>query len=189
MSHDPDLRTVVEAVVGSFRRLDVPYFVTGSLAGSVHGEFRATNDLDVVASLESRILEPFFADLSADFHADREQARSALQAGTSFNLLHRESYLKVDVFPCRDDFDREALGRAIEVTLPGIAAPLRVATREDILLAKLRWYRMGDETSERQRSDIANLIALNRGKFDDAYLRRWAVRQGVADLMERFFVA
>ncbi len=70
--------------------------------------------------------------------------------------------------------------------MPGGREPLRVATREDILLAKLRWYRLGDETSEMQRRDLESLVALNRGEFDRSYLERWAEALEVGDLLRRF---
>ena len=185
VSDGSELRDVVESVVGAFRRHGVLYYITGSLASSVHGEFRATNDLDVVALLERRHLGPLVTDLSVDFFADLEQAESALDGGTSFNLLHRVTLLKVDVFPCSSAFDREAMGRAIDVAVAGMRGPLRVISKEDILLAKLRWYRLGHETSERQRRDIEALAALNRHAFDYAYLSRWAEELGVQDLLRR----
>lgn len=186
MSDPAELVAVIESVIAAFRRQDVAYFITGSLASSVHGEFRATNDLDVVAMLERRHVAPLTADLSRAFFADLDQAMAALQAGTSFNLIHRGTYLKVDVFPCLTAFDREATRRAVDVALPGGHGPLRVATKEDILLAKLRWFRLGGETSEVQQRDIESLVAMNRADFDHTYLKRWAAELGVGDLLDRF---
>lgn len=186
MSDPSELLAVVESVISALRRHDVTYFITGSLASSVHGEFRATNDLDVVARLERRHLAHLMAELSGEFIADLDQAIAAVAAGTSFNLIHRGTYLKVDVFPCLTPFDREAARRAVEIVMPGGREPLRVAAREDILLAKLRWYRLGDETSEVQRRDIESLVALNRGEFDRSYLERWAEALDVRDLLQRF---
>lgn len=186
MREASELLAVIESVVLAFHRQNVSYFITGSLASSVHGEFRATNDLDVVATLEPRQLAPLTAELSAEFIADLAQARAALEAGAGFNLIHRGTYLQVDVFPYLTAFDREATRRAVDVVLAGGHTPLRVATKEDILLSKLRWYRLGDEASEVQRRDIESLVALNREGFDLTYLKRWAVEIGVADLLERF---
>ncbi len=168
-------------------RHDVRYFVTGSFASSVHGEFRATNDIDIVADVDAARLGPLLDELSRDFVADLDQAASALASGSNFNLIHRVTYLKVDVFPCVSAFDREATRRAEVIAMPADMGSLRVATREDILLAKLRWYRLGDERSETQRRDIERLVALNSGEFDDSYLRRWATQLRVDDLLERFF--
>ena len=57
-----------------------------------------------------------------------------------------------------------------------------VATPEDILLAKLQWYRDGGEVSERQWSDIAGILAVNPA-LDREYLEMWAARLGVGDLL------
>ena len=110
----------------------------------------------------------------------------AVAERSSFNLIHRSTYLKIDLFPCLTPFDREAARRAETITASGAREAFRIATREDILLAKLRWYRQGDEQSETQRRDIQGLIALNRGDLDLEYLRRWAPELGVGDLLSRF---
>jgi len=61
---------------------------------------------------------------------------------------------------------------------------LPVASLEDIILAKLQWYRAGGEVSERQWSDVQNLLALNHD-VDREYLTTWAKRLGVRDLLAR----
>ena len=96
--------------------------------------------------------------------------------------------MKVDIFPCLTDFDRHAALRAESIAVSGAVAPLRVATAEDILLAKLRWYRLGNEESEVQRRDIRGLIALNRTEMDLEYRERWSPVLGVADLLKLFLV-
>ena len=183
---DAELLAAVEAVTGAFARFGVPYYITGSFASSVQGVYRATNDVDVVADFAHANLDGVIDQLSAEFVADIDQARAGLESGSGFNLIHRSTYLKVDVFPCLTAFEREATRRAESVAVGGAREPLRVATREDILLSKLRWYRQGDEQSEVQRRDIQGLVALNRDEFDSAYLRRWAPTLGVEDLLARF---
>lgn len=178
-----ELLAVVDAVVGALRRQEVPYFITGSFASSVHGEFRATNDVDLVAQLDASNLEPLFAELSQAFVADIDQATDALDQGTSFNLIHSTTFLKVDIFPCTSEFDRVATQRAVSLAIPGANEPLRVASLEDILLAKLRWFRLGDESSETQRRDIARLVELNRDRLDHEYAHLWAKQLGVDDLL------
>ena len=58
-------------------------------------------------------------------------------------------------------------------------------TPEDIALAKLEWYRLGNEVSDRQWTDILGVFKVQGGALDLAYLRRWAAPLGVADLLER----
>jgi hypothetical protein len=79
----------------------------------------------------------------------------------------------------------QALGAGARfIVSPGLS--IRVASREDILLAKLHWYRLGDESSEQQRRDILGIVAMNREVLDNSYLSHWASQLGVHDLRTRF---
>ncbi len=186
MSGLDELTGAIVSVTGTLEAYRVPYFVTGSLASSMHAEFRATNDIDIVADFRSVDLRVLMSAFDADFFADPEQAVASVSQGVSFNLIHRTSYLKVDFFPVVSAFNRAALERAEPVFLAADQAAIRVATREDILLSKLWWYRLGDESSEQQRRDIMGIIALNRDLIDHAYLDRWSAELGVHDLLDRF---
>lgn len=186
MNHEySDLATVIDDVVQVLHQHDVPYFVTGSLASSMHGEFRATNDIDIVVELQPEGLQGVVRALALQFVVDDVAAKEAFANGVSFNLIHSSAYLKVDLFPATGAFEREAIKRAERVLIPGTSQPLSIATREDILLAKMRWYRAGGETSAVQWRDIDRLADLNRGVFDVAYLRKWSTTLDVSDLLNR----
>ncbi|MEP7344693.1 MAG: hypothetical protein ABI877_05485 [Gemmatimonadaceae bacterium] len=58
MSNQSELTAVLDAISAALRDAGLVYFVTGSLASSVHGEFRATNNIDIVADLNVPILAP-----------------------------------------------------------------------------------------------------------------------------------
>lgn len=186
MSARDELTGAVSSVSASLDAYRVPYFVTGSLAASTHAEFRATNDIDIVADFAAVDLRALTRAFDVDFFADAEQAISCVRDGQSFNLIHKTTFLKVDFFPAASAFDRTAIERAQLVVLGEGGAAIRVATREDILLSKLRWYRLGDESSEQQRRDITGIVALNREVLDRAYLGRWAPELEVRDLLDRF---
>ena len=181
-----DLYATLETLVAALHHQNINYFITGSVASSVHGEYRATNDVDIVADIVPETAAALVDELEKEFVADAQQARDAIGSGSSFNLIHRHTFLKIDVFPCVTALDREALRRADAIALPGAVQPLRVATAEDVLLAKLRWYALGDEQSEVQRRDIRALISLNRPSLDLAYARSWSATLGLAPLLERF---
>ncbi|HVH25755.1 MAG TPA: hypothetical protein VM818_03310 [Vicinamibacterales bacterium] len=59
-----------------------------------------------------------------------------------------------------------------------------IASAEDTVLAKLEWYRLGGETSERQWWDVVGILKVAEDA-DRAYLRHWAPSLEVADLLER----
>lgn len=186
MSGLDDLTGAILSVTGTLNAHRVPYFVTGSLASSMHAVFRATNDVDIVADFGLVDLRVLMSAFDAEFFADPEQAVASVSQGLSFNLIHRVSYLKVDFFPAVSEFNRAALERADSIVLVPDKPAIQVATREDILLAKLWWYRLGDEASEQQRRDILGIIAMNRDLIDHAYLDRWSTELGVHDLLDRF---
>jgi hypothetical protein len=93
---------------------------------------------------------------------------------------------KIDVFVSKGrPFDRSAADRARRQTI-GLSADRQffVASGEDTVLAKLEWFRLGGETSERQWWDIVGVLKVD-GDVDSAYLRRWAATLGVEDLLDR----
>lgn len=186
MSGLDDLTGAILSVTRTLKAYRVPYFVTGSLASSMHAVFRATNDVDIVADFRLVDLRALMSAFDAEFFADPEQAVASVSQGLSFNLIHRTSYLKVDFFPAVSAFNRAALERSERVVLVPDQPAIQVATREDILLAKVWWYRLGDESSEQQRRDILGIIALNRELIDHTYLDRWSAELGVHDLLDRF---
>ena len=61
----------------------------------------------------------------------------------------------------------------------------KFATPEDTLLAKLEWYRLGGEASDRQWRDILGIIKTRADKLDRDYLHQWAKEIQVINLLER----
>jgi hypothetical protein len=57
-----------------------------------------------------------------------------------------------------------------------------VATAEDVIVATLEWFRLGDESSERQWDDVARLVALLGSTLDLGHMPRMAAFLGVEDL-------
>ena len=64
----------------------------------MHGEFRATADIDFVAQIPALALPTLMQEWDAEFVAVVDQAQAALEHGTSSNVIHRTTYLKVDFF-------------------------------------------------------------------------------------------
>jgi len=151
----------------------------------MHGVFRATDDADLIADIHPFHLPKLAAALGADWYAELPAMQSALTAGRAFNLIHMRSAFKFDIFPATTEFHAAQLDRAEmkRLRVEG-ASRCRVTTPEDILLAKLCWYRDGGQVSDRQWNDIVGLLTTTTS-VDSAYLGHWAGRLGVASLLEK----
>ena len=182
----PELRAAL-LVARAFESLGLRYLVGGSLASSLHGVPRSSNDADLLAEVPGARAGEIAALLGGDFYVDADAIRDAVRGGGSFNVIHHETGFKVDVFVLtRDAMLQEEMRRREEHPVDD-AGETRAyfATAEDTVLQKLAWYRRGGETSDRQWSDVLGVLKVQAERVDGDYLRRWAARLGVSDLLER----
>jgi hypothetical protein len=174
-------------VTGVLERLGVPYLISGSLASVLYGMVRTTQDADIVAEMRLEHLAPFVAALQNEFYVDDQMISRAIQRRSSFNIIHRETMFKVDVFvPSPRPFLQSQLARAQRHTfLFENEVSAKFASPEDTILSKLEWYRLGDEISERQWRDVLGVLKVRAGELDLDYLRKWAGELKVSALLER----
>ena len=172
-------------VIAILDRLDIPYVVGGSIASSIHGLPRTTNDADLLISLQLAKAPKLISELQREFYADDVAILRALRLNKSFNVIHEASLFKVDFFLSPGvGFEAKQLERRrAEMVAPETAA--YVATPEDVILAKLRWYRKGNEVAERQWQDVQTVVREKEGQLDVQYLYEWAASLGISDLLER----
>jgi hypothetical protein len=178
---------VLLEVTAVLDRLGAPYVLGGSLASSLLGEPRSTADIDLALALPEDAVDELVRALEPAFFVDAEAARVALRRRSHFNVLHRETMLKIDLFVLGDAaFDREQLDRRRRVAVsPGSPQLVAVSSPEDLVLRKLAWYRAGGHSSDRQWRDVLGVLKVQRGRLDLAHLRRWAGVLGVDELLER----
>lgn len=182
----PELWAALDPVLRVLRDLEVRHYVGGSIASSAHGVARASIDADVVAELAEPHERGFVAALRDAYYVPEARVRDAILRRASFNVIHLETMLKVDVFVSRGrPFDRRAMERASEALGAAGGRPLPLASAEDTVLAKLEWYRRGGETSERQWTDVLGVIRVGGSALDRPYLVAGAKELGVGDLLER----
>ena len=184
---ESDLVAALRPVADALDALGVRYFVGGSIASSAHGVARASLDADLVAELEPSHVDGFVDRLESAYYIPLDRLRSAVVARSSCNLIHLATMFKVDLFMSKGRaFDRAAASRArIEaIDEDRDAARFPVASAEDTVLAKLEWFRLGGESSERQWWDIVGILRVT-SRADRSYLEQWATALGVTDLLER----
>jgi hypothetical protein len=176
----------LEALIAALGRSAIPYLIGGWMASGIHGIYRTSLDVDLVADIHAGQVAAFIGELGGEFYADAVMMRDALESGRSFNLIHFSSSYKFDIFPLTSDpFQQSQFSRREirDIVLGGAALAVPVATAEDTLLMKLVWYRSGGEVSERQWNE-RGIVAVRQQALDREYLRRWAAYLKVMDLVE-----
>ncbi len=165
--------TLTDLLAEIVRGLDaagIAHMVTGSLASTLHGEPRATQDIDLVIDPERENLADFVV------HLDRERfyvgdAIGALERRDQFNVIDVTTGWKVDLIIRKDrPFSQAEFARRRPTVMLGV--PTAVASAEDTVLAKLEWARSGD--SDRQRRDAIAILGVQQTTLDTTYLRHWA---------------
>ncbi len=176
-------------VTEAFESLQIPYFIGGSMATAVHGVARATMDVDLIANMRLDHIDLFIQALGKTFFTDDEMLKTAIQNRGSFNIIHKETMFKVDVFVGKNrPFDRSQFARRTAYSLA--TNPERTAyfaSPEDNILAKLEWYQLGGCVSDRQWRDILSVIQVQGQRLDREYLIEWSTQLGVKTLLERAF--
>ena len=178
-------------VLGQFIRildeLEISYAIGGSMASSAYGVVRFTQDADLTVAPFPNQAEAFVKAVEVSFYISKEAMFDAIQLRRSFNVIHLETAFKIDIFICRDNpFDRQVLERrqSLELSAPQ-GKRFSFVTPEDIVLLKLEWYRDGGEVSERQWSDIVNVLRVQGETLDQEYLKHNAQQLRALDLLEK----
>jgi hypothetical protein len=166
-----------------FDAIGARYAVGGSVASSLHGYPRSTLDVDMVAALRSHHVPGLVDALSEGFYLSEAAIRSAVGQRASFNVVELATMLKVDIFVA-GEVGLGELERAIAVETPD-GHRFLVVSAEDIVVQKLRWFRLGGETSERQWRDLVGVLEVQGEGIDREALRERSLAVGVSDLLER----
>jgi hypothetical protein len=181
----PGILATLLAVAQALEAAEAPFLVGGSLASSLQGIPRSTQDADLVADLAMEGVARFVEALGDGFYADEQRIRDGVERLASFNVIDLRNGFKADIYlAARDAFSREQFERrqSIEIA-PGRSLPF--ASPEDVVLQKLRWYRLGGGVSERQWLDALGVLKVQGERIDLAYLVRWADTLELTDLLHR----
>jgi hypothetical protein len=169
-----------------FENLGVPYLIGGSLASALYGMLRTTQDSDIITKMRMEHIQPFVLALQDEFYIDQEMITGSIQRNSSFNIIHKESMFKVDVFiPRPRPFLQSQLARARKQTFSlETEVSARFASPEDTILSKLEWYRLGGEVSDCQWRDVLGVLKTRAGELDLDYLHNWADELKLSDLLD-----
>lgn len=156
--------------------------VAGGVAAAVYGEPRLTLDIDIVARLKPGGVASFVNQFrEEEFYCppaeviDQEVSRSAFG---HFNLLHRESDARADVYLAGEDpFVQRGLAARRVVVIAGLVVP--ISPPEYVILHKLRFRKEG--ASERHLRDVRAMLRVLGDSIDAGQLERDASEMGLAE--------
>jgi hypothetical protein len=165
--------------------IGVRHTIGGSIAASFAGEPRSTIDIDFVVALHAAHVAPLMAAVAPEFYVAEEALHRAIEMHGTANLIHQASQIKVDLFVAGGTpLDEQQLARRLRVEIrPGQV--IYIHPPEDILLQKLRWYRKGGGTSDRQWRDAIAIVRTQGQRLDRSYLVANAPALDVETLLER----
>ncbi|MCD4654426.1 hypothetical protein K8T06_10900 [bacterium] len=148
-------------IVNLFEKMGINYMIGGSMASSLFGIPRSTQDVDFIVSLEDCQIGPLCSELEGFFYYSESTIRDAVYRSASFNIIHLETMFKADVF------------------VAGKASP------EDLIIEKLVWYEKGNRISERQLKDVEGVIKIQKHKLDLYYLKTQATKRNISELLNQ----
>jgi hypothetical protein len=179
------MNEALSAFLDILNRMGLRHVVVGSIASSIHGLPRFTNDADLLVEIRLSNIAALAEFAGQSFWFDPDEAAKSIAAGRAFNLIHLASAGKIDVFPAGSNpFHTSELERSVvaDWVVPGMAAiRLPVQSAEDTVLSKLLWYQSGGQVSDRQWNDILGIAT--RHNLDKEYMNNWARRLGVDELV------
>ncbi|MBC8183005.1 hypothetical protein H8E88_18025 [candidate division KSB1 bacterium] len=178
---------VMSIVTTNLENLGIRYYLVGSVASSVYGIPRATNDVDIVAEIYRPHINQLVESFSEQFYIDGDMIQDAINNKSSFNIIHLDSMTKVDVFILKDtDYAHNEMERRKRHKIedePEIS--IYISSPEDVILEKLSWYKLGGSISDRQWQDIVGVIKIQSSNLDMSYLNFWAKKLQLLDLLNK----
>ena len=166
--------------VGPLESAGIPYAIVGSVASSVYGEPRATNDVDLLIQLSrndaAKLVHAFPSEQFYVPPAEVIAVELGRPHGGHINVIALESMTKADFYPLSSS-EAEWFSRRRTLEIGG--RKLWFAIPEAVILHKLRFYREGG--SEKHLRDIRGMLAVSGDEIDRALLDRAVTALGLGD--------
>jgi hypothetical protein len=173
---------ILGRIVTKLETAGVAYMVVGSVASSYYGQYRASNDFDIVISPTKEQFAHFLTLFGEGYYLNQETAWETFRNRFMFNVIDESTGIKIDfIFLKNFPYDKTAFGRRTGGEI--FEVPAHVATAEDTILNKLVWSKSSE--SLLQRRDVFHVISMQKNFLDWDYLRRWAKLLGVLDTLEK----
>jgi hypothetical protein len=190
-----DLLAVMLPARCAFEELNVPYYLGGSIASSLHGMQQLAQDIDLVVDFGEQTLPSLFTALGQHYLLDEDEARKAMREHKAFPLIHLDTLMKVDVvFPKRDAFAPSMRPLIRDYTLDKHSPPIPLASAIEMLLFKVQRYQRDEQArtdgmqDDAEWNDILGMLKVQGPDLDLPLLEEWAGTLGMTDTWQRALV-
>lgn len=164
-------------IIEALEAEEIPYFLAGSFASNYYGIPRSTKDADFVLQAKGGVGASFSRRLGDEFIVDPQLSFETVTGTHRQYVRHAKTEFKIELFMLSNDaHDQTRFSRRKPERLFGRTVWL--LTAEDVIVSKLRWARNKDE------DDILNVMSVQRGRLDWAYIETWCRLHGTFPLME-----
>lgn len=177
---------VVLQVIAVLDRLQIPYMMVGSYSSNTYGRARSTQDADIVIELGKHSTAQIAAALGSAFRLDPQSVFEFNTQTVRYIAQHVESAFKIELFILSDDaHDQTRFANRVHIPFLGTTAWL--PRPEDVVIWKLRWAVRANR--QKDREDVFMVLATQRGRLDEAYMREWCDRHGTRSLLDEMLKA
>jgi len=177
---------VIKRLTDILDELKIGYAIGGSIASSIYGTPRFTQDADITVQPFLPVAERLYEMLKDSFYISKEAMYQAINSHGSFNVIHFETAFKIDIFTANSEFEKLLLTRSKKNKIEeSINKSFSLVSPEDIILLKLKWYKQSDFISDRQWSDILGVLSVQKNSLDFDYLKNWAKKLGLDKLLQK----
>jgi hypothetical protein len=175
---------VLKQLIDALDDMKIDYAIGGSIASSVYGKVRFTQNADVTVTSFADKAERLYNVLKENFYISKNAMYQAISNRSFFNVIHLKSAFKIDIFVRKDDdFHRQLFLRRKKVRFDeSIEHLFDIVSAEDIILLKLQWYQSAGCISERQWSDVLGVLAVQAQSLDMKYLKSCSEKLGFSDI-------
>jgi hypothetical protein len=184
----PDLQEALLPLIDVSEQLGVHSLLIGSVACSIYGLPRATQDVDVLADFHREQLPFLFEHFTNSYLFDHHALALTVEQRTFFSLLHASRLVKIDIFLPSTVFEASMIEHGQAVPLIEGRAPLWMASAEDLTLMRLLWYRQSGNNADDQWNDLLGLLKVQAAQLDLEYLCQQAEALHVGNLCTQVLI-
>lgn len=162
----PDFETLIAAIARDLGARGVPFMLIGGQAVLLHGRPRLTEDVDITLGVGPEAWRTI-GDACDALGLDPlpEHVESFVRETFVLPARHAGTRMRVDFIFSTTPYERQAIDRAVQVTVGGALVPF--ATAEDLIIHKLFAGR------PRDLEDAVGVVRRSGSRLDWTYVNRW----------------